>query len=162
MSSETSGGGDSHIKLVGELVAAYISNNHVAPSELPGLIASVHAAISVLAPCESVSADISEPETDKPTSAKIRKSITSDALISFIDGKGYSTLKRHLTANGFDPASYRAQYGLPVDYPMVARAYSERRAALARNIGLGLRAGQNAPAEPPKPAPKGRKKRNQR
>ncbi len=53
-------------------------------------------------------------------------SVTADALISFIDGKAYKTLKRHLAVNGFDPKSYREHYGLPVDYPMVAPGYAEQ------------------------------------
>ena len=66
--------------------------------------------------------------------------------MSFVDGKTYKTLKRHLTRAGLDPASYRRQYGLPSDYPMTAPAYSAQRSAMARNIGLGQlrRTGPNA------------------
>jgi predicted transcriptional regulator len=161
LNSETLGMGESHIKLVGELVSAYIANNRVAPTDLPGLIASVHTAISALASGGRVGASTSEPQIEKPTPAKIRKSITHDALTSFIDGKRYSTLKRHLTKHGLDPNTYRAQYGLPPDYPMVAPAYSERRSAMARNIGLGSRGSRNAHVEPPaapKPVPRARRK----
>lgn len=129
--------GESHIKLVGELVSAYIANNRVAPTDLPGLIASVHTAISALASGGRVGASTSEPQIEKPTPAKIRKSITHDALTSFIDGKRYSTLKRHLTKHGLDPRGYRAKFGLPDDYPTTAASYSEARSALAKNIGLG-------------------------
>ncbi len=44
--------------------------------------------------------------------AQIRKSITPDALISFIDGKPYKTLKRHLTGNGLTMEEYRQRFGL--------------------------------------------------
>ncbi|MCP1557927.1 UNVERIFIED_ORG: putative transcriptional regulator [Methylobacterium sp. SuP10 SLI 274] len=67
---------------------------------------------------------------------QVRKSITPDALISFIDGKPYKTLKRHLSAHGLDPYSYCQRYGLPNDYPMVAAAYAARRSELAKSIGL--------------------------
>ncbi len=78
-------------------------------------------------------------ETAAPTlsAAQIRKSVQHDRLISFIDGKAYKTLKRHLTANGLTPEAYREKFGLPVDYPMVAAAYSERRSSLAKAHGLG-------------------------
>ena len=74
---------------------------------------------------------------ERPTAAQIRKSITPDALTSFVDGKRYKTLKRHLSKHGLDPHSYRAKFGLPTDYPMVSPSYSEARSALAKNIGLG-------------------------
>ena len=35
------------------------------------------------------------------------------------------------------PDEYRAKWGLPKNYPMVAREYSEKRAAVAKEIGLG-------------------------
>lgn len=73
----------------------------------------------------------------KATAEQIEASITPDALISFVDGKPYKTLKRHLGTHGLDPASYRRRYGLPKDYPMVVASYSEQRAALAKAIGLG-------------------------
>jgi predicted transcriptional regulator len=58
-------------------------------------------------------------------------------LISFIDGKRYKTLKRHLTTHGLTVAEYKARYGLPADYPTTAPSYSEHRSAMARTMGLG-------------------------
>ena len=78
-----------------------------------------------------------EAEINKPTPVQIRKSVGSDGIMSFIDGKTYKTLKRHLTSRGLDPKSYRDRYGLPSDYPMVAPSYAEQRSALAKAIGLG-------------------------
>ncbi|MDP4026579.1 MucR family transcriptional regulator [Methylobacterium sp. NEAU 140] len=115
----------------------YVSNNHVAPADLPALIARVHAAISGLC-AGAAGADPAEAEVEKPSAAQIRKSVRPDGIISFIDGRAYKTLKRHLTAHGLDPMGYRARYGLPDDYPMVASAYSERRSSLAKSIGLGV------------------------
>jgi predicted transcriptional regulator len=94
-------------------------------------------------------------EIEKPTASQIRKSITPDALISFIDGKAYKTLKRHLSANGFDPHSYRERYGLPRDYPLVVPSYAAQRSELARAIGLG-RPGAQAASE--QSAGRGRRK----
>lgn len=122
--------------VVVSLVAAYVANNPVPVFELPGLITKVHGAVAGLANgTPGVAAAASEIE--KPTSAQIRKSVRDDGIISFIDGKTYKTLKRHLTGHGFDPKSYRDRYGLPSDYPMVARSYAAQRSALAKSIGLG-------------------------
>ncbi|WP_342106323.1 MucR family transcriptional regulator [Methylobacterium sp. SI9] len=128
---------DTAIDYTVNVVANYVRTHHVPPADLPGLIASVHAAIAGLgrtAEPEQASAD------EQPTAAQIRKSITPDALISFIDGKPYKTLKRHLTSHGLDPRSYRERFGLPADYPMVAASYAEQRSALAKASGLGGRA----------------------
>ena len=72
-----------------------------------------------------------------PTAAQIRKSVTPDGIVSFLDGKTYKTMKRHLTGHGFDPQSYREHFGLPADYPMVSQRYAAKRSELAKAIGLG-------------------------
>ena len=124
------------VELAGEIVAAYVSNNPVPVSELPTLIRSVHGAICGLS---SGSSSDTNPSIDveKLTPAQIRKSVRHEGIISFIDGKTYKTLKRHLTTHGLDPRAYRERYGLPADYPMVAPSYAEQRSALAKAIGLG-------------------------
>lgn len=79
----------------------------------------------------------SEKTQKKPTPIQIRKSVTPDGIVSFVDGKTYKTLKRHLTSHGFDPQSYRQRYGLSADYPMVAPNYTSLRSALAKSSRLG-------------------------
>ena len=81
-------------------------------------------------------------DVEKPSPAQIRKSVRPDGIVSFIDGKTYKTLKRHLTSHGLDPRSYRERYGLPADYPMVAPSYAEKRSQLAKQIGLGVPGGR--------------------
>ncbi|KQP59689.1 MucR family transcriptional regulator [Methylobacterium sp. Leaf399] len=124
-----------YVELAADIVSAYVSNNSVPVGELGNLLSSVHAALSGIAG-GSAAAPKEEP-VEKPTPAQIRKSITHDGLVSFVDGKTYKTLKRHLTGAGLDPASYRQRYGLPSDYPMTAPSYSEQRSALAKSLGLG-------------------------
>ena len=132
-------------ELTGEIVSAYVTNNSVPAAELPTLIEGVHAALTTLqlgAPSRPPEADI-----EKPSAAQIRKSVRPDGLVSFLDGQPYKTLKRHLTSHGLDPRGYRERYGLPVDYPMVAQSYAEKRSALAKALGLGQPSpiAQNAP-----------------
>ena len=116
-----------------EVVAAYIGKNHVQPSDVPGLIATIHASFSTLG-----SAVMAAPEPAKMTPpVSIKKSITDEYIISMEDGKQYQSLKRHLTKHGLTPAEYREKWGLPKDYPMVAAAYSAKRSALAKSLGLG-------------------------
>ncbi|MBP1181931.1 MucR family transcriptional regulator [Methylobacterium sp. PvR107] len=118
------------------LVAAYLSNNAIPRTSLPPLLESVHAALFALAD----STDTVRPERREAEPSQVRQSIQRDGLISFIDGRSYKTLKRHLTAHGLTPERYRAQYGLPADYPMVAPGYAEQRSQIAKAIQLGRKA----------------------
>lgn len=129
----SAGGATNYVDLTTGIVSAYVSNNHLQPSEIASLIASTYAALTGLG-----QGDTEEVSTEKkPTSSQVRKSITPDALISFIDGKPYKTLKRHLTSKGTTIEQYRERYGLPQDYPVVAASYSEQRSKLAVALGLG-------------------------
>lgn len=127
--------------LVADIVGAYLSNQTLAATELPALIEGVHAALATL--------DGSGGKQDVApslTHAQIRKSITPDHIICFENGKSYRSLTRHLrSAYGLSPEEYRAKWGLPHDYPMVAPNYAALRSQLARNIGLGaIRIGKGA------------------
>lgn len=135
------------INITADIVSAYVANNSVPAAELPGLIGSVHAALARLA----APAEVAAPELDKPSASAIRKSVTPDVLFSFLDGKPYKTLKRHLSTNGLTPAEYRTRYGLPNDYPMVAASYAAQRSALAKQSGLG-RPGSRKGAAAARPA----------
>ena len=126
-------------EMTSELVAAYVARNHLQPTELPNLIASVHATLEGLGKPE---ASLEEPAKLVPP-VSIKKSVADDYLVSMEDGKRYKSLKRHLGTHGLTPAEYRAKWGLPDTYPMVAPAYAARRSELAKTLGLG-RARQGA------------------
>ena len=142
------------IALATEIISAYVGNNTVPHESLPDLIKKVHQTV------REEARENGEPKPEasaKATPAQIRKSVTAEHLLSFVDGKPYKTLKRHLGTHGLDPYSYRQRYGLPNDYPMVAPNYAAQRSALAKSIGLGRPGGrieEEAPA--PEPATKSR------
>jgi predicted transcriptional regulator len=119
-------------RMTAAIVSAYVRHNNVPASELTDLIASAADALISLGACKAPPS----LEARKATSAQIRSSITHEALISFEDGKGYKTLKRHLTTCCLTPETYRAKWGLPSNYPMVAPSYSERRSAIAKSLQL--------------------------
>ena len=133
--------------LAAEITAAYLGNAaHVKAEEIPHIIRSIRSAL------QETDAPAAAPEAaagpaPKMHGATVKKSITPDALISFIDNKPYKTLKRHLARHGHDMKSYREAFGLPSDYPSVAPNYSAARSEMARNIGLGARGRGAAPAE---------------
>jgi predicted transcriptional regulator len=128
--------------LVAEVAAAYFSNSHVSPGEIPHVVGQIaHSLASVAGGAMPAVLDGAAP-VQAATPAQVRKSITPAALISFEDGKPYKTLKRHLAVRGLSPAQYREKYGLPRDYPMVAPSYSAQRSNLAKSLGLGRKPGQ--------------------
>ena len=121
-----------HLELSADLVSAYVSHNPLPASDLPSLIEAVHAAL------RRVGSSAVEPAPEAPKPAvPIRKSITPDRLISLEDGRPYQSLKLHLAKRGLTPEAYRAKWGLPADYPMVAPNYAAARSQLAKQMGLG-------------------------
>jgi predicted transcriptional regulator len=125
------------ITLTADIVAAHVSNNSVAVSDLPTLISNVHGALSGLG-----TGGGSAPAVKQEPAVSIRSSIKQDYIVCLEDGKKLKMLKRHLmTHYGMTPDDYRAKWGLPKDYPMVAPAYAETRRALAITIGLGRKPG---------------------
>ena len=97
---------------------------------------SVYAALTTLDQPDEPKAP-EAPVVQKPTASQIRKSVSDDGLVSFIDGKRYKALKRHVAGHGFTPATYRERYGLPLDYPMTSPNYSAMRSDMAKKVGLG-------------------------
>ncbi|WP_158811640.1 MucR family transcriptional regulator [Beijerinckia sp. L45] len=123
-----------YLEMAANIVSAFVSNNSVPASELASLIQSVHASIQNIAGI-GTPAPVVEPQEP---AVSIRKSITPEFIICLEDGKKFKSLKRHLrTAYDLSPDQYRAKWGLPRDYPMVAPAYAAARSALAKQSGLG-------------------------
>ena len=68
----------------------------------------------------------------------IENAVTDDKVFCLCCGRGFTMLKRHLKAeHGLTEEDYRARFGLPDDFPLVAPNYSERKAAYAKEVGLG-------------------------
>jgi predicted transcriptional regulator len=119
-----------------EVVAAFVGGNSLPMSELPGLIARVHAALVGLSTGSTATPALPAPRSEPAVS--IKKSVTEDHLICLEDGQKFRSLKRHLMSDhGLSPENYRAKWGLPNDYPMVAPGYTKVRSDLAKRSGLG-------------------------
>ena len=122
------------LTLTAEIIAAYVANNSGDASDLPKLINSVHRTLANIDKNQSI---------DRLTPAvPIKKSVTQEYIICLEDGKKLKMLKRYLkTAHGMTPEQYRARWGLPASYPMVAPNYARQRSGLAKKIGLGTKNG---------------------
>jgi predicted transcriptional regulator len=121
------------IELAADIVSAYVSNNSVPASDLPGLIHEVYSALMRV----GGSVAVVPVEAPKPA-IPVRKSVTNDFIVCLEDGKKFKSLKRHLrTQYGLSPEEYREKWNLPADYPMVAPNYAKARSTLAKQMGLG-------------------------
>ena len=128
------------IEMTADIVSAYVGTNTVSAAELPALIQSVHRALAGV----SGGAEVVEAAPRDPA-VPIRRSITPDFIICLEDGRKFKSLKRHLrTKYNMSPEEYRAKWGLPKDYPMVAPNYAKARSDLAKQMGLG-QGGRQAP-----------------
>ncbi|HEY0234027.1 MAG TPA: MucR family transcriptional regulator [Afipia sp.] len=123
------------VDLTAKIVSAYVSNNSTTAADIPALIAQVHAALLRVA--NGGAEAIPLPEPARPA-VSVKKSMTPDYLVCLEDGKRFKSLKRHLRSRyNLSPEQYRAKWGLPDDYPMVAPNYAVARSQLARKMGLG-------------------------
>ena len=130
------------VTLTADIVAAHVSNNSVAISDLALLIGNVHTALSSLGEKPVV-------EEKLVPAVSIRASVKPDHIVCLEDGKKMTMLRRHLaTDHDMTPDEYRAKWNLPSDYPMSAPNYTEKRREIAKQIGLGTkgRGGGRKPA----------------
>ncbi|NUB11904.1 transcriptional regulator [Azospirillum brasilense] len=123
--------------LTATISAAYFENNNVSLQDVPSVINAVYAAFTALGQAQQPAAERLIP------AVPIRKSVTPDYIVCLEDGKQLKMLKRHLQSTyGLTPEEYRAKWGLPPEYPMVAPNYAAQRSNLAKQIGLGRSAGR--------------------
>ena len=130
------------VRLTADIVSAYLSRNPLGSNQLQDVITSVYSALTQV---DNAPADVSA-QTARP-SVPVKKSVMPDYIICLEDGKKLKMLKRHLrTSYNMTPDEYRAKWGLPSDYPMVAPNYAVQRSDFAKKIGLGRKAEDgNAP-----------------
>jgi predicted transcriptional regulator len=134
---------DDILKLVTEIVSAYVSKNPVPAHELPAIIKNVHATLGGFAGAD-------ERALPRAPAVAVRKSVQPDYLVCLEDGKKLKMLKRYLRSRyKLSPSEYRERWNLPSDYPMVAPNYAQKRSDFAKKIGLGKGEGR-----------KGKKKKN--
>ncbi|HMA49668.1 MAG TPA: MucR family transcriptional regulator [Magnetospirillaceae bacterium] len=124
---------DDILRMAVEVVAAYVGNNAVQANQIPDLIHTIYNSLS------QADGQVTEVKAEAPRPAvSIKRSVTPEFIICLEDGKKLKMLKRHLrTTYNMTPDDYRAKWGLPPDYPMVAPNYAAQRSEFAKKIGLG-------------------------
>ena len=126
--------------LTAQIVSAHLSKSQVGVDVLPALIQAVYQSLA------SAGQAVEAPPTIQTPAVPWKKSVFPDYIICLEDGTKLKMMKRYLRIrHGLTPDAYRAKWGLPSDYPMVAPNYAARRSAVAIEQGLGHKA---AVAEP--------------
>jgi predicted transcriptional regulator len=114
-------------ELTAVIVACFVSNNILAPADVPNLISNTHTALLAIDSRRCKSGESRTP------SVSIEESITKDYLICLDDGRKLRSLKRYLRRKySLSPEEYRMRWNLPADYPMVAPGYAELRSKIAK------------------------------
>jgi MucR family transcriptional regulator, transcriptional regulator of exopolysaccharide biosynthesis len=125
-------GSEETLRFATEIVSAYVQFNPLPAGQLAQMIREVHETLSSLGGGVS-----GNGERQKPA-VPLKRSITPEYIVCLEDGKKLKMLKRYLRSRyDLSPEEYRAKWGLPADYPMVAPNYAEQRSQFAKQIGLG-------------------------
>jgi len=120
------------LRMTTDIVASFLTHNSVSADSIPDLLRSVHSTMG------EISGSSAKPEPKSKPAVPISKSVTDEHIVCLEDGKKLKMLKRYLRSQfEMSPDEYRRKWGLPSDYPMVAPAYSRKRSAFAKDIGLG-------------------------
>ncbi|PKU25551.1 MucR family transcriptional regulator [Telmatospirillum siberiense] len=143
---------DDILRMAVDVVAAYVSKNPLPAGQIPEVIHTVFNSLNQL------DGQTPEVKVEAPRPAvPVKKSVTPDYIVCLEDGKKLKMLKRHLrTTYNMTPDEYRARWGLPPDYPMVAPNYAAQRSDFAKKIGLGRKAGEDESSEKKTRRPRGR------
>lgn len=116
--------------------------NNNGDSEFALAVANLAAAAMAANPGLSMAAAVaSARETLRGASVspqQIAASVQPDKIQCLNDGSWHVMLRRYIRRKfNLTPDAYRAKWGLPGDYPMVAPNYSLRRSKIAKKSGLG-------------------------
>jgi predicted transcriptional regulator len=119
-------------RLAAQIVGAYLRNHQVPADQLGSLISTVRQTLGGLAK------PAAEAVVERTPAVSIRQSITPNFVVCLDCGYRGQMLRRHLTtAHGLAVDEYRVRWNLKPDHPITAPGYSERRSAMAKQIGLG-------------------------
>jgi predicted transcriptional regulator len=119
------------VEATAEVAASYATHKAVDVAEMGTLIRLVHEALDGLG-------REPEPTVEKLPVVSVRASVKPGFLICMECGSKRKLLKRHLqAAHQMTPEEYRADFGLPRSYPMVAAEYAERRRDRAKQFDPG-------------------------
>ena len=126
--------------LTTKIVRSYVQHHTVGTVQVSELITSVHGALAQLG-------RPNQPEEVLTPAVPVRRSVRQDYVICLDCGYRGRMLLRHIsTKHGLSRYDYLKRWGLRSDHPLTAPDYSEQRASMAKQLGLGRRTAGEVPA----------------
>jgi predicted transcriptional regulator len=125
-------------ELTAEIVSAHASGSSITSEELLKNIHAVYNTLKFLDAGETSVSSVESAPTETPVMTVKQAFKNKDEVLCMICGKGFKTLKRHLTkAHELKPAEYRKQFGIPSTQTLAAKSYVDSRKQMAIDMGLG-------------------------
>ena len=122
--------------MIARIVASYATRTDVTQNDIVDLISKLRQ--------EFWTEDAKGQSDTKASTSKIKpampigQAVTQEQVFCLCCGKGFQMLKRHLgVEHGLNESEYRKMFDLPESMPLVAPSYSDRKAAHAKQLGLG-------------------------
>lgn len=139
------------VQIAAKIASAYLSNHTLPVAEIPAVLRAIYGALSTASNPALAQAEAQQP------AVPIKRSVSPDTIACLECGQKNKLLKRHLRVeHDLSPDEYRAKWGLPAEYPMVAPTYAAARSEMAKSLGLGRRASKPDLVVPAKPTARGR------
>ena len=114
---------------------------NISPSDIAALAAAAVAAnpsLSIDDAVRQATDALRRASAVQLTPKQVTDSVQPDKIMCFEDGTWHTMLRRYIKRKwGMTPESYRAKWGLPDNYPIVAPSYSAARTKIAKKTGLG-------------------------
>lgn len=148
------------IELAAGILSSHASMVSMTTKELIKELGELYGTLDALDKGEPV-AGTEEAVEARPT-ITMRKAFGVNKVTCMICGKKMKTLARHLkAAHQMTSQEYRKEFGIPRTQPLAASAYSEKRAKMARDLGLGenLAKARAARRQAAKRSPRGSQKK---
>ena len=151
MPDEESSPSLSRRQLAANIAVAYVRRNQLAVSDIALLISTIRQTLARLGTLGIAP----EATSERTPAVSVRRSVHREYVVCLECGWKGKTLGRHLTtSHALSPTAYRARWDLPPDHRLIAAAYSERRSAIAKRLGLGRGGRGSVPvAAPATPSP---------
>ena len=122
--------------MIARIVASYATRTDVTPNDIVELISKLRQEFSTETAAGSLGLKVSADKI-KPA-LPISQAVTQDQVFCLCCGKDFKMLKRHLgVEHGLNESEYRKLFDLPETMPLVAPSYSDKKAAHAKQLGLG-------------------------
>ena len=130
------------LELTARIVASFVSNHSLHIGQVSELIRLTY---KTLADLYGTDVDRGTPGTP---AVPIEQSVTDEYIVCLEDWRRLKTLKRYFQRRyALTPEAYRARWGLPHDYPMMAPSYTRLRSLVAKRKPGRLRPNSSSLAD---------------